>query len=455
MNGGIYVPLDPYWPPERIRTTLAECTPRLVILKSSGDLPAQIPSWGVFQVPESSADILIVENGKKCLKWQDALSGSGKRFEEPVIRGDSPALILFTSGSTGRPKGVMLSHSAVSAFVIWAAGEFDVDKNDRLACPSPLSFDLSTFDIYAMALRGASCVIVSDRIIWMPRFLTQFMHEQNISVWYSVPSILTSMLFDGRLEQYQFPELRVIAFAGEVFSSHILKRWRAVVPRAIFYNLYGPTETNVVAYFQIPEAYDFNGPIPIGKACPYAELALIHEENDENNRDGSGDLVVSGESVMSGYWNRPDETADSFCEIPNSRSNYERFYKTGDRVRKDALSGNFTFLGRKDRQVKRRGFRIELDEIEDVFRSHPRVVEAATLASQDRLHQTTVITFVRFHSDESVSESDLKIYSSARLPGYMIPDRIIPVQAMPRGKRGKTDYRELKEMLRRMDPSEH
>ncbi len=180
------------------------------------------------------------------------------QHEDSLPRGDAgdPALILFTSGSTGRPKGVVLSHRAVSAFVRWSAREFQICSTDRIACPSPLGFDLSTFDIFNMALCGATCVLVPGHIVWMPRFLVQFVREARITCWYSVPSILAGMLQEGRLAEHEYPGLRVILFAGEVFPGPNVARLQAAVPQAVCANLYGPTETNVVTWYRVPRDFD-------------------------------------------------------------------------------------------------------------------------------------------------------------------------------------------------------
>jgi amino acid adenylation domain-containing protein len=447
LNGSIYVPLDPHWPPDRIQTTLADCTPRFTILNCSADLVAGVPFLKT-KAPEMNSAPMIVETGGGCLQWHDAVTGAGGGFSEPDIHADDPALVLFTSGSTGRPKGVTLSHDAVAAFVKWSADEFGISREDRLACPSPLSFDLSTFDIYAMALRGAACVIVSEQITLMPRFLTQFASEQRISIWYSVPSILSAMLFDGGLQRHTFPELRVVAFAGEVLPGQILERWRTIVPGASFYNLYGPTETNVVTWYRVPNDFDFSRPIPIGQACPYAELAFDSKDREESGAGVTGDLLVAGRSVMLGYWNRPEETEKVFAEVPDAKGYPRRFYRTGDRVTADAISGNYTFGGRRDRQVKRRGFRIELGEIERALSRHPRILEVAAISSQDQ-QQTAIAAFVRLDSEASVSQIELRTHCAGYLPSYMMPDRIIPVQIMPKGNRGKTDYAALIDLFRR------
>ncbi|MGD0510041.1 MAG: AMP-binding protein, partial [Terriglobales bacterium] len=247
LAGAIYVPIHPQWPKERIETTLADSAARLVI---EGD------SAGESNPPRIILRINDRQTGAS-IPWQaepTAPAGTAIRRLDSLPRADAgdPAFILFTSGSTGRPKGVVLSHRAVSAFVRWTAHEFQVCSTDRIACPSPLGFDLSTFDIFNMALCGATCVLVPSHIVWMPRFLVQFVREARITCWYSVPSILSGMLQEGRLAQHDYPGLRLILFAGEVFPGPNVARLQAAVPQAVCANLYGPTETNVVTWYRVP-----------------------------------------------------------------------------------------------------------------------------------------------------------------------------------------------------------
>ncbi|MGA9307368.1 MAG: AMP-binding protein, partial [Candidatus Sulfotelmatobacter sp.] len=288
LAGAVYVPIHPQWPKERIETTLADCGARLVI---EGD---RFPRSTDLQITDRETGEVI--------PWQAAavapayISGEGSL---PRADPGDPALILFTSGSTGRPKGVVLSHRAVSTFVRWSAREFQICSTDRIACPSPLSFDLSTFDIFNMALCGATCVLVSGDRVWMPRFLVQFLREASITCWYSVPSILAGMLEEGRLAQHDYPGLRVILFAGEVFRASNVARLQAAVPHAVCANLYGPTETNVVTWWRVPRDFDGSQPLPIGQPCPYAIVRVDAT---------SGELLAGGDSLMSGYWNRPEDT---------------------------------------------------------------------------------------------------------------------------------------------------
>jgi amino acid adenylation domain-containing protein len=421
MAGAIYVPIQPRWPAERIQTTMNECTPRFII-----------------KATENGLVIMDCAKGEQFSRRD--LAATQRSCPEPEIAPDDPAFILFTSGSTGRPKGVVISHRAAGAFVKWSAEEFQLCPEDRIACPSPLSFDLSTFDIFNMALLGATCVLVPDQIVWMPRFLTQFVREQRITVWYSVPSILAGMLNDGGFARCNYPDLRLILFAGEVFAGRNVAQLQAIVPHALCANLYGPTETNVITWYRVPSGFDPSVPIPIGKACPYAELVMD---------PSSGALLARGESLMTGYWNRPQETEQAFVTISGGR-----FYCTGDRVTLTE-SGDYVFLDRLDRQVKRRGFRIELGEIEAALLRHAEVLEAAAIACQNPDAQTTIAAFVRRRPGSTLSLVDMKTFLAQILPAYSIPEHVFFVEVMPKGSRGKIDYAALKKLYAERANDEH
>jgi amino acid adenylation domain-containing protein len=426
LAAAVYVPIHPQWPRERIETTLADCGARLVI-EGQGFSPR----------------ITDRETGE-VIPWQPApvapahISGVGSL---PRADPADPAFILFTSGSTGRPKGVVLSHRAVSAFVEWSAHEFQISSADRIACPSPLSFDLSTFDIFNMALCGATCVLVPGHSVWMPRFLVQFLRESGITCWYSVPSILAGMLEEGRLAQHDYPGLRVILFAGEVFRASNVARLQAAVPQAVCANLYGPTETNVVTWWRVPYDFDGSQPLPIGQPCPYAIVTVDAT---------SGELLAGGDSLMSGYWNPPEANTQEDTQRAFVSLQGQRYYRTGDRVSR-APDGNYLFLGRLDRQVKRRGFRIELGEIETALTGCEDILEAAAVAVDDEKMGTVIIVFVRPRSVGAVTLIEAKAYCARTLPLYMVPDRIVFLDAIPKGSRGKIDYLALSKIAETPD----
>jgi amino acid adenylation domain-containing protein len=398
--GAVYVPLHPRWPKERIEETIGQCSPRLVITEEN--------------------EGLRITDRLRGVRLDASTSSAGTFSTLPRLDPAAPALILFTSGSTGRCKGVVLTHNAVAAFVRWSAEEFHITEADRIACPSPLGFDLSTFDIFNMALRGATCVILSENIVWMPRFLVQALRELHITCWYSVPSILSGMDQGGRLGEFSYPNLRLVLFAGEVFPAPGISSLQRSLPGVMLANLYGPTETNVVTWAYVPAGFDGTNPLPIGRACPYAKVML-----DKS----TGELLAGGDSLMIGYWNKRDETERVFRRIGD-----QLYYSTGDRV-SVSEEGDLLFLGRMDRQIKRRGFRIELGEIERALARHEKVAEAAAVAVESFL-----VAFVSLRSGEILSAAEARDHCSQILPAYMLPDRVIIIDVLPRGGRGKIDY---------------
>ncbi len=447
IAGGIYVPIEPRWPAERIEDNLADCTPRFVVTPGDPKVAQRIPSLSrVPGLTSNSPSVCDLKAGK-LFSWAEAIGGIEVAVRETSVRPEDPALILFTSGSTGRPKGVTLSHRAVAAFVSWSAREFNIEGNDRLGCPSSLNFDLSTFDIFNMALCGAACVIIPEQIVLLPRFLAQFMAHQRISAWYSVPSLLTSLLAERSFTHGHFPDLRLALFAGEVLAGQDVSRLRSIVPHAAIYNLYGPTETNVVTSYRIPDDFAAADPIPIGHACAYAELMLDAAGQEPNHGETSGDLLVAGESLMLGYWKRARETEQAFVTDTREGTSGKRFYRTGDRVKLILDTGQYIFVGRKDRQVKRRGYRIELGEIETALRRHPAILEAAVISSQSRLATTSITAFVCADPQTPVTPVEIRTHCAHCLPAYMMPDQITFLPIMPRSSRGKVDYAALATIL--------
>lgn len=429
IAGGIYVPIQPGWPRARIDAVLYDCGAKLVVSDSdsaaSNQPTVHIPQTGVT------------------LEWSELVAtppfaGSAERSP------DDPAFILFTSGSTGTPKGVTMSHRAVGVFVDWTARQFHLGPDDRIACPSPLSFDLSTFDIFNIARSGSACVVVPAAAAWVPRLLLSLARDEQVTVWYSVPSMLMHLMERGGLDQDPVSSLRAILFAGEVMPPREAARLRSSHQCAELYNLYGPTETNVVTWHQLPEVVDPMRPVSIGQPCPYARVRLDPTFGEIPGNLPSGALLVAGASVMSGYWNRPEETSSVFADIEDEYGR-SRYYRTGDRVVIEP-SGDLSFVGRVDRQVKRKGFRIELGEIEAALANHAGLSEAAVVASEDA--QVRLSAFACARGSLAVDEMTLRVHCARILPSYMIPDRFLFLDVMPRGSRGKIDYGALQRLDR-------
>ena len=437
LAGAVYVPIHPQWPADRVAAVVEDCGARLIFEMAEGLIR------------------LTGRGGESPARWHDASRRVRKQPGQPLSDGrgsaiapdltvtalvpetreENAAVILFTSGSTGRPKGVVLSHRAVAAFVRWSAAEFGIGAGDRILCPSPLGFDLSTFDLFNMALVGATCVLAPESIAWMPRFLVRYAAAKRATVWYSVPSILSRMLRGGGMGPGACPDLRVVLFAGETISASDLTLLRDAVPQAHCANLYGPTETNVVTFYRVPREFESATPPPIGRSCPFAEV-LVDE--------ATGELLAGGQSLMSGYWNRPDDNARAFVNRGG-----RVYYRTGDRVRVDG-AGNLVFAGRLDRQVKRHGYRIELGDIETALLRNPAILEVGVVAADEPDKGTVITAFIGAGpSGESLSLLEVKAHCAAVLPPYMVPDRVIFVGSLPRGTRGKIDYAALERLARK------
>lgn len=347
--------------------------------------------------------------------------------------------ILFTSGSTGEPKGVAHTHASALSFVDWSTRVFEPVPDDRFASNAPFHFDLSIFDIYVPIGAGATLVLFDEGLARFPQDLARITHEQQVTVWYSTPSTLRMLLAWGKLERFDYSSLKHVVFAGEVFAAHHLAEMKKKWPSARWWNLYGPTETNVCNGFEVPQSWDpeRKEPFPIGPVCDNDEGILVDREGNLVPAGGEGELCIRGGTVMLKYWGEPEMTARAFLEHGG-----HRWYKTGDLCKLDA-DGNYVYLGRRDRMVKRLGYRIELSEIEAVLGRHPAVGEVAAIAKPDADNGVQIRAYLVTHGGVKPSLVELRTFCATGLPPYMIPDKFTVLPSLPRTSTDKTDYRAL------------
>src|SRR6266704_3083480 len=365
----------------------------------------------------------------------------------PVIDHDL-AYILFTSGSTGTPKGVMLSHLNALTFVNWGFDTFGITAQDRLSNHAPFNFDLSVFDIFVAVKAGAAISLVPEGLSVFPVQLSSFIQDQRITVWYSVPMVLSLLQLRGKLEERDLSALRLVLFAGEVFPTKHLRALMQKLPHPRYANLYGPTETNVCAYYEVePIALEESAPIPIGKPCANTALVAIDAEGRKVTEPGKeGLLYARGSIVMQGYYGRPKESAASFIRSPFAAGREENLYCTGDWVTIDE-KGNYLFVGRKDHMFKTLGYRVELGEIEAVIVAHSAVEEAVVLAISDDEIGNTIRAIVTLCDSRSVTSPELKRHCAEKLPLYMIPEEIEFRDSLPRTGNGKIDRQRLQQEI--------
>ena len=367
---------------------------------------------------------------------------SQDKLNKPTLPKDL-AYILYTSGSTGNPKGVMITHLNALKFIEWGFNKFDLSDRDILTSIAPFHFDLSIFDIYVSLLSGAKLVLINQDMSKNPRIISQLIQENNISVIYATPTFLKLVLQYGKPERFDHSSIRLVLFAGEVFPILHLGKLKELWSHAQFYNLYGPTETNVVTWYKVPTNISDHqsSPYPIGKPCSFTKCELWSEGFIQPIPGARGELIVSGDNLAVGYLNLPAKTNASFFEISN-----ERWYKTGDLVEvNDDL--DFVFVGRLDRMVKRNGYRIELAEIESALSLHPDIAENGVVASNKSEGEIVIKAFIRTQDPEiELTAFQLKQFCVSKLLKYMIPDKFILLDDFPKTSTHKIDYQKLQQL---------
>ena len=441
LAGGAYVPVDYLTPPARARVIAADAEAVAVI---SGPRPMQAMRPGDANPAGQGPAQPGRAGNAPALHWlgrgwfdpggsperRPVSTSLGQierlgRLPSPIVVPSSAlAYILYTSGSTGRPKGVAHTNASALAFVRWAAGAVRLTENDVLSQHASASFDLSVFDFFGAALAGAELALVPTSTFGRVASLCRFIAKAGVTVWYSVPSALLRASATEPLALLQGSALRQIIFAGEEIPLGALRvLWPNLPPSCRVANWYGPTETNVCTFHNLT-ARDVRGaePIPIGQPCPYASTSLAE-----------GELLVAGDTLMSGYWKLPEATSRVFSTGPGGRV----YYATGDLVSRDAAG--FTFRGRVDRLLKVRGYRVQPEEVEHVLEQRAEIDEAAVV--RHRQGDVDVLAaVVRPAGGEVLEPGAVIAHCSRLLPAYMVPDIVLPVGDLPRGTRGKVDY---------------
>ncbi len=447
--GAIYVPMDPQSPAGRLCHIISHCAIEYLItsqkyldeLYSGRD--AELPVKKVILAgpqPPDCTDLGHID----CIAWETAVAESSGRYSPTAMSDASPAYILHTSGSTGTPKGVVISHLNALTFVNMAVDFFGIDGRDRVASHAPLHFDLSVFDIFGAIKAGAALVIVPERLSAFPVKLAEFIDGEQITIWNSVSSVLTMLANKGGLDRFDFDKLRVVHFSGDVMPVKYLRILKRHMANAAFFNIYGQTEANSSLYYPVHEVPENEAwRIPIGKPFPNFEVFALNEQGAKIARSGEeGELFVSGSTVALGYWDDEKRTQERFVNDPRLPSLKTRVYKTGDLVRVDG-GGNYVFAGRSDHMVKSRGFRIELGEIELVLNSYPAVRHAVAMAVPDELIGNRIVACVESQTGMDILNAELFDHCSKILPPYMLPEKIVHIDAMPKTTTGKIDRKSI------------
>ena len=445
-SGRGYVPLNPKFPIARSAKMLSRSGARVLVVDSTGfrqlpDLLNQMEFPLAILLPDEENPRELARQFPKhrFVSSKDLPDGASYSFKAEVEPG-AFAYLLFTSGSTGEPKGVPISHQNVRSYLEETCDHYAVTEHDRISQEFDLTFDLSVHDMFVCWERGACLCCVPESAVMMP---AKFIRESRLTMWFSVPSIVGLLVRTRLLGPASFPTLRWSLFCGEPLAASYAQLWQEAAPNSIVENLYGPTETTIaITRYRWDNnsspARCVNGIVPIGWPFAGQKTRVVTSDLRALSAGSSGELCMAGSQVTTGYWRDAQRTAESFVNLPGAD---EIWYRTGDLVEQDA-DGCLRYLGRVDQQVKVRGYRVELQEIEGVLRQacHSEQVAAVpwpvTNGSADG-----IVAFIAGVEDLDVGSVLGRCRAS--LPEYMIPQRIFQLSEMPLNANGKMDRKML------------
>ncbi|MBF0125678.1 MAG: AMP-binding protein [Magnetococcales bacterium] len=382
---------------------------------------------------------------------QRAMLSVPSHLLSPSSQGNSLAYLLFTSGTTGVPKGVMVTHENVDAFVANMLDRYQPTPEDRFSQHSDMTFDASVYDQLVCWAAGACLYPIPQKVRMAPG---QFIKEHALTFWESVPAVIQFMRRMYQLKPGAFPSLRLSVFGGEQLTREAARWWQNAAPNSRIDNSYGPTEGTICITGHFwrdgPDGPDgdatLNGVVPIGMPYPGQRTAILVEGQLVHNVEGAkGELCLSGSQVTPGYWRNDQETARSYPECADADGRVGRWYRTGDLVLWKNGVGLY-YLDRVDRQLKIRGYRVELAEIEQVMRQVAKTGQVAVVGwprGGDNI--TSVIGFV---CGSTLSDEEILEGCARRLPPYMVPRHLLRLAQLPLNANGKTDSGQLLDMVR-------
>ncbi|NML76770.1 non-ribosomal peptide synthetase [Rhizobium sp. S-51] len=424
--GGAYLPIDPTFPADHLAYVIGECAPKVVFVDGASgiNMPA-LPDVGsrLVDLPQ-----LLV---------QLDLDAS---VELPVVSGGDAAYVMYTSGSTGRPKGVAIPHRGITRLVL-DQNYIDFDRSDVVLHTATISFDAATFEIWGALVNGAL-------LVGMPRGsfsltdLCDVMRDNGVTV-----ALLTTGLFNLFCDHASagLPSLRHALFGGEAGSAGHVRRFQAAYPGCRLTNAYGPTECTVIATaFTVPQGFQ-EPELPIGKAISNTGVMVVDDAMKPLPPGVEGQLALAGDGVAIGYINRPDLTAEKFVSVETADGPM-RCYLTGD-LATIGEDGTLFFKGRRDRQIKINGKRIELDEIEAALRRDPRLLDALVTCHDQGPSIKRIVAYLRPRNEADIDNAGFvpavmeKLRSA--LPAYMIPSAALVLREFPLTKAGKVDRAKL------------
>jgi amino acid adenylation domain-containing protein len=443
--GGVFVPLDPSTPAARLSAMVSEVAPEWLIVESR---TAGVLASTALELPQPANVIFLDREDPPALDHRTLIAVRGSidsadsRRPPLVSEPDDMCYIYFTSGSTGKPKGIAGRLKAIDHFIRWEINTFNLGAAPRVSHVTNPAFDASLRDIFTPLCSGGTiCAPSSREVVLDAPQLVRWLDDQEIQVLHCVPSLFRSII-NQDLDPSRFSALSHILLAGEPLPPADVKKWMDVFGnRAQIVNLYGPSETTMVKFFHIVQPADLTRrSIPIGKPMEGARAVILDDNRKVCPAGVVGEIYIRTPYRTHGYINQPELTSQVFIQNPFNSAPGDLIYKTGD-LGRTLEDGSFEFLGRKDRQVKIRGLRIELAEIEDVLRRHSAIKDVVVVDRTDCQGQAYLCAFVV--ANQPIEASALREHLLPQLPEYMVPSAFVALDSLPRTSTGKIDIKAL------------
>ena len=417
--GAAYVPMDPGYPPERLRYMLEDAQIRLLLTQKS--LLERISTGGT-QVVRLDAD------------WE-LIARYPSLNPHTEVTADNTAYVIYTSGSTGQPKGVMIPHRGICNTLLWRRHAFSLSESDRIFQNLSFAFDASVWQIFGALLNGAQLILARPDYHHDTNYLREALIKYGITITDFPPSLLQVLLSERGIERWT--SLRHLFCGGEAMRAELQEQFFTKL-NAQLHNVYGPTETAVDAAFWTCERNDNQQVIPIGRPIDNKQIYLLDSQLQPVPVGVKGQLCIAGGGLARGYLNHPAATGEKFIPHPFSTERGARLYLTGDMAR-FLPDGNIEFLGRDDGQVKIRGFRLELGEVEAALLEHEQVTQAVAVAREHARGEKRLVAYVVPQGGATLTSAELGRYLLDRLPPYMLPSAFVQLESLPLTANGKVD----------------
>jgi amino acid adenylation domain-containing protein len=435
--GAAFVPLDPFAPAARTLLQLRDCGIRHLITHPNCHN-------GLKKILQGQPDLALIigidtDEFIPTVSWKNLEVLPFRAQYLPFLETDL-AYIMYTSGSTGVPKGIMHTHYSGMSYARISADLYQLNSSDIIANHAPLYFDISTLGYFTSPFVGATTVIIPEAYTRIPVSLAELIEEERISVWYSVPLALSQILTYGMLHQRDFSAIRWVLYGGEPFPIHHLKELLKLISSARFSNVYGPAEVNQCTFYHFDRDVKLGESVPLGQVWKNTEALVIDDQDCPLNEGEVGELLIRSATMMQGYWNQQELTQKAFYFRKGNDGLEKKYYRTGDLVRYNE-SGELVFLGRKDRQIKVRGHRVEMDEVANAIMKYPGIGEVAVYPV--RQEESFFIEVALCGHEDALDEKDLIRFLGKRLPSYAVPHRIKFRKQFPQTATGKIDYKKL------------